>query len=357
MAVDGVGVGAGQNPRRTCFQPSCFRGGVGEIRQEGCAGETLSGTASGQRLCSAHRRRLRPSRSPAVPAPLPCSPFTPVRMLGFLQPGTVASRGPPGATGARLPDWGRAVWRPAAGARCLRQHQGQRRQQRCRSFVPPPARPRGTKTSAAVGAGTPASPLPAPAPSPHSPAWPGHGRRLHRSRVSGVSAAHAPAPAHVAPPPPPRHPSPCKLPRTPSAAAPHAPRSPAAALRLAPPPRPAHKARTPLRRCPPAPLCAALPTPCPYAAPSSPPLRRNLRTFLFAHPSCFSAHGSAAVPPRPLGHPPPRAPTLHMALPLPARGTDAAPLPPAHRAAAPRRAFSASRGAPQEEEPLPSGHS
>ncbi|XP_031982392.1 uncharacterized protein LOC116452247 [Corvus moneduloides] len=86
---------------------------------------------------------------------------------------------------------------------------------------------------------------------------------------------------------------------------------------------------TALRRSPhTVPICCSL----------SPPLPRNLRTLLFfAHPSCLSAHGSAAVPPRHLGHPPPRAPTLHMA--LPARGTDAAPLPPARCAAAPGAAF------------------
>lgn len=163
MAVDGVGIGVGQSPRRTCFQPGCFRVGVGVTRREGRAG----GTRSGQRPCTAHRRRLRPSRSPAVHAPLPCSPLTPVRMLGFLQPGTVPSRGPPGATGTRLSGRGRAVWRPrrergatastrdSAGSGAAAPLFHHRRRGPAEQRLPPPAARR---------------PRPFPSPPPHLPA-------------------------------------------------------------------------------------------------------------------------------------------------------------------------------------------
>lgn len=151
MAVDGVRMGAGQSPRRTCFQPGCFRVGVGGTRREGCVGGTCRELRRGSDCALRIGGASGQSALLLVPAPLPCSPLTPVGMQGFLQPRTVQSRGPPGVTGTRLPDRGQAVWRPAEGARCHRQHQGQRPQQHCRSFVPPPARPRGTKTSAEIG--------------------------------------------------------------------------------------------------------------------------------------------------------------------------------------------------------------
>ncbi|XP_037982850.1 formin-like protein 3 [Motacilla alba alba] len=277
-------------------------------------------------------------------------------MLGFLQPGTIPPRCHRGAsarpgTSALAARGGSAVPPPAPGtapaaalpllcstAGEAPRNKDFRRRRRGDPGLSPP-RPRTLPAPAGL-----ARPRPPPPPEP-------------RLQCAGL---HAPAPAHVALPPPPRHPPP-RVSRSahPTPPPPPAPRSPAAALRLAPPPRPAHKARTPLR-CPPAPLRAALPAPRPHAAP--PPrlsLATSARCSSRIHPSCLSAHGSAAVPPRHLGHPPPCpcAPARRMAQPLPARGTDAAPLPPAHRAAVPGRAFLASRGAPQEEEPLPSGHS
>lgn len=255
MAVDGVRIGAGQSPRRTCFQPGCFRGGGRDS-----AGRMHGGSPLGDR---AGAESVHCASAEAQAEPLSCRPLTPALLAaqsrrddGFY---SVPLRGPPGATGERPPDRGRAFRRPAAGARCLRQHQGQRRQQRCLSFVPPPARPRGTKTSAAGGAGTPASPLPAPAPSPRPPAWP------------GVPAAHAPAPAHVALPPPPRHPPP----RVSCPADPTPPLPCASPRRPAPLTKPAR--RSAARRHRSAPLSHTVPV----RWSPSPPLPRNLRTLFF----------------------------------------------------------------------------
>lgn len=109
-------MGAGQSPRRTCFQPGCFRVGVGGTRREGCVGGTCRELRRGSDCAMRIGGASGQSALLLVPAPLPCSPLTPVGMQGFLQPRTVQSRGPPGVTGARLPDRGQAVWRPAEGA-------------------------------------------------------------------------------------------------------------------------------------------------------------------------------------------------------------------------------------------------
>ncbi|XP_074407665.1 uncharacterized protein LOC141730868 isoform X2 [Zonotrichia albicollis] len=324
MAVDGVGIGVGQSPRRTCFQPGCFRGGW-----EGLGGKDARGNPLGD---GAGAAAARCSSAEARAEPLSCRSRTSAllaahshRDAGFSSAGDHPTEVPPGllcptgderSGGPRRERGASASTRDSAGgsaaAPLFRRWRGPAEQR-----LPPPAA-RGPR------------PLPSPPPQPPRT------RRLGPATAAACPGADSrcagrarPCPAHVALPPPP---SPArKLPRTPhAAAAPLRSAPPASALRLAPPPGPAHKAHTPLRR-PPAPLRAALPTPnhtlLPLpACPSQPPHAPVGTSVQAVSPRTALLQCPAA--PR---APPPRHQLRSWLCRCPP-GTDAAPLPPAHRA-------------------------
>lgn len=327
---------------------------MGGTRREGCAGGTRSGKAPGQRLCPAHRRRLWPSRSPAVPAPLPCSLLTPVGMLGFLQPGTIPPRCHRGAsarpgTSGPAACGGSAVPPPAPGtapaaalpllcstASEAPRNKDFRRRRRGDPGLSPP-RPRTLPAPAGL-----ARPRPPPPPKP-------------RPRCAGRAR---PCPAHVALPPPPRRPPP-------RVSCPAHPTPPPPPLRSAPASRclaPRLAARAGAQRPHAAqPPAGTAPRRSAHTEPTrcapSPPVPRNLRTLLLAHPSKLplGTRLCCSAPAAPRASPPRHQlrswlcrcrPAAQPSLRCPPR-----PVP------CPGRAFLASRGAPQEEEPLPSGHS
>ncbi|XP_074407652.1 uncharacterized protein LOC141730868 isoform X1 [Zonotrichia albicollis] len=312
-------------------------------------GGTRSGTAPGQRLRAAHRPRLGPSRSPAVPAPLPCSPLTPIGMLGFLQPGTIPPRCHRGSsarpgTSALAARGESAVPPPAPGtaqaaalpllcsaAGGAPRNKDFRRRRRGDPGLSPP-HPRSLPAPAGL-----ARPRPPPAPEPILGVPAAHGPARRTSRCHRRPPPRVSCPAHPTPPPPPcaqrPPPLPCASPRRPGQRTKPTRRSAARRHRSAP--------LSPHRttRCSP-----------------SPPAPRNLRTLLLAHPSKLSLPARLCCSaPRHLGH---RRPGTSSA-----RGSAAAPRAqtllrcPPRTAPCPGRAFLASRGAPQEEEPLPSGHS
>lgn len=240
MAVNGVRIERDRAPAGLASKPAVSEGGGRDS-----AGRMRGGNPPGQRPGNAHRRGLGPSA--LLPSPHSCLALRSIpsgcwvfssrgRSYGE---GHSHSPGPGGPAGA-------------AGARCLRQHQGQRRHSAAAPLfhrrrgpaeqrLPPPAAVRRAR----------------PVPSPPRTA----GLALRGSRVRAVPA----------PPPSPAG----NLPRTPCAAA----------SLLAPRTKPAqspHKAaRPPARRHRTAPERCS-------------PSRLSLATSarFFVHPSCLSAHGS-----------------------------------------------------------------
>ncbi|XP_053913837.1 uncharacterized protein LOC128851150 [Cuculus canorus] len=307
---------------------------VSGARRGSLAGrDALPGTPSRQRLSTAGRQRSRPSRFPALTARLPWLPCIPLRfssigMLVFLLPGMLPV--PPGCACPARGRWPRRErYASASTMDSAGSGLGPAR------LPPGPAAPlfrrrRGSEEQRLPPAG---GTWPLPSPPPPDVSSTGLASPVPRPRMHMPPAPVALPPLSAAPPFP-AHP---------------APRSYAAALRLSLPPGPAHGARAaaplPLRyrsvpRSRAAPLCL-LPVQLPHA-----PLRAStlpLRTWL-----CCSAPSSPQSPPpahqRRVWLFGAAAQTL---LRCPPR---AAPLPRSPHS-------SASREAPQEEEPLPSGHS
>lgn len=194
MDVDGAWTGAGQSHCRTCFKPSSFEEGSEADFPTGMRWGTHRGDTAGAAA-------LHPPRTPSR-----CS--SPVGMLDFPSAGDAPAA--PQDRGGR--SWRGAPPRELGAAASTRDSTGPR--PRRRSFVPPLARPRGTKASAARCAGAPASPLrrgPATAATSTGAAAPVPRPRMHLPRrppprsTSAHSSAHPRCPcshcsALVAPP-------------------------------------------------------------------------------------------------------------------------------------------------------------